>query len=75
MTHNVARLSKQIEEEVGPSKFEDMQQIRRWKNNIRALDPNAPGDRELVERIRRDIVELRIANGMAADGADDLPWD
>lgn len=74
MTQNIARLGKQIEKDVGPAKYGDMHQIRQLKNNLRTLDPNAPGDQLSINGINRDIAELREKNGMSADGSDDLPW-
>lgn len=75
MVQNNVRLGKQIEKEVGPEKFEGMHQIRRLKNNLRTLDPNAPGDQLSIDGINRDVAELRAEHGLAADGSDDLPWN
>ncbi|WP_128645599.1 hypothetical protein [Rhodococcus sp. BS-15] len=72
---NIARLRKQIEKDTPPAKLEDMHQIRKLKANLRTLDPDDEGDRLSIDGINRDVAALRDKHGMAADGADDLPWD
>lgn len=71
---NISRIRKQIEQNTPPEKLEDMHQIRRLKANLTTLDVNAESDQLSIDGINRDIAELRAKNGMAADGADDLPW-